>query len=78
MTDETSPNEPKETSARADASAAIDPRMLETLICPVSRTMLVYDRARAELISRKAGLAFPIRNGVPIMLEGEARSLDEG
>ena len=54
-----------------------DPRLLELLICPVSRTPLVYDRAAQELISRRAQLAYPIRNGLPIMLESEARLLDE-
>lgn len=53
----------------------IDPRLLEILVCPVSRTPLRYDRERQELISDKAGLAFPIRNGVPIMLPDEARDL---
>ncbi|MEO0714203.1 MAG: Trm112 family protein [Pseudomonadota bacterium] len=54
----------------------VDPRLLETLICPVSRTPLEYDRDAGELISRKAGLAYPIRGDVPIMLEDEARELD--
>ena len=54
-----------------------DPRLLELLICPVSRTPLVYDRAAQELISKRAQLAYPIRNGLPIMLESEARLLDE-
>lgn len=54
----------------------LDPKLLEILICPVSRTTLDYDRAAQELISRKAGLAYPIRDGVPIMLVDEARRLD--
>ena len=54
----------------------LDPKLLEILICPVSRTTLDYDRAAQELISRKAGLAYPIRDGVPIMLADEARRLD--
>ncbi|HOY78759.1 MAG TPA: Trm112 family protein [Hyphomonadaceae bacterium] len=53
----------------------VDPRLLEVLVCPVSRSALVYDREANELISRAAGLAFPIRNGVPIMLRDEARDL---
>lgn len=57
--------------------SGIDPRLLELLICPVSRNMLVYDREAAELVSKKAGLAYPIRNGVPIMREDEARILPE-
>ena len=55
----------------------IDPRLLEILVCPATKTSLVYDEARQELISRAAGLAYPIRDGIPIMLEDEARSLDE-
>jgi uncharacterized protein YbaR (Trm112 family) len=55
--------------------AGVDPRLLEVLICPVSRGPLTYDREANELISRGAGLAFPIRNGVPIMLADEARDL---
>jgi uncharacterized protein YbaR (Trm112 family) len=54
----------------------IDPRLLEILVCPVTRGPLTYDRERGELISAKAGLAFPIRNGIPIMLADEARSID--
>jgi uncharacterized protein YbaR (Trm112 family) len=55
----------------------IDPRLLEILVCPRTKTELVYDESRQELISRAAGLAFPIRDGIPIMLEDEARQLDE-
>jgi hypothetical protein len=55
----------------------IDPRLLEILVCPVTHGRLEYDRERAELISRGARLAYPIRNGVPIMLPEEARSLDD-
>ncbi|MDE2458374.1 MAG: Trm112 family protein [Rhodospirillales bacterium] len=55
----------------------LDPRLLEMLICPVTRGMLKYDRNRNELISEKAGLAFPIRNGIPVMLAEEARPLDK-
>ena len=59
-------------------SADVDPRLLEILVCPVSRGPLQYDRAKAELISRTARLAYPIRDGVPIMLPEEARDLGEG
>ncbi len=52
-----------------------DRRMLEALVCPVTRGPLVYDAARQELVSRGAGLAFPIRSGVPVMLVDEARRL---
>ncbi len=54
-----------------------DPKLLEILVCPVTRTALAYDREKQELISRIAGLAYPIRSGVPIMLESEARELTE-
>jgi uncharacterized protein YbaR (Trm112 family) len=55
----------------------VDPRLLEILVCPLTRTTLVYDRERNELVSRAAGLAYPIRDGIPIMLPDEARKLDE-
>ena len=54
----------------------IDPRLLEILVCPVTRGPLHYDRERGELVSKGARLAYPIRDGVPIMLPEEARSLD--
>jgi uncharacterized protein YbaR (Trm112 family) len=54
-----------------------DPKLLEILVCPVTKTTLTYDRERQELISRAAGLAYPVRGGVPIMLPGEARELSE-
>jgi len=54
-----------------------DPKLLEILICPMSKGALIYDRAAGELISRAAGLAYPIRDGIPIMLPGEARELTD-
>ena len=54
----------------------IDPRLLEILVCPLTRGPLTYDRDRAELISERARLAYPIRDGVPIMLPEEARALE--
>lgn len=57
--------------------AKVDPKLLEILVCPVTKTTLTYDEARQELISRAARLAYPIRDGIPIMLPDEARSLDE-
>jgi uncharacterized protein len=54
-----------------------DPKLLEILICPVTRTTLHYDRDRQELVSKAAGLAYPIRGGVPIMLPEEARELTD-
>ena len=58
-------------------SATVDPRLLEVLVCPVTRGPLEYDREAGELISRSARLAYPIRDGVPIMLPEEARKLDD-
>ena len=55
----------------------VDPRLLEILVCPVTRSTLSYDSARQELISRAAKLAYPIRDGIPIMLPEEARALDD-
>ena len=55
----------------------VDPRLLEILVCPVTRATLSYDAARQELISRAAKLAYPIRDGVPIMLPEEARPLED-
>ncbi len=54
-----------------------DPRLLEILVCPRTKTSLVYDEKRQELISRAARLAYPIRDGIPVMLEEEARPLDD-
>lgn len=54
-----------------------DPRVLELLVCPLTKTPLHYDKERQELISRRAGLAYPIREGIPIMVPNEARPLEE-
>jgi uncharacterized protein len=54
----------------------IDPRLLEILVCPLTKTTLEYDAQRQELISRAAKLAYPIRDGIPIMLPEEARPID--
>ena len=54
-----------------------DPKLLEILVCPVTKASLVYDREKQELISKLAGLAFPVRGGVPIMLADEARELSD-
>lgn len=54
----------------------VDPKLLEILVCPVTKGPLRYDRDKQELISDKAGLAFPIRDGIPIMLADEAREID--
>ena len=54
----------------------VDPKLLETLVCPLTRSTLRYDKERQELVSAAAGLAFPIRNGIPVMLIDEARTID--
>lgn len=54
----------------------IDPKLLEILVCPLTKTTLEYDAVRQELISRAAKLAYPIRDGIPIMLPDEARPLE--
>ena len=54
-----------------------DPKLLEILVCPLTKTALRYDREKQELISRAAGLAYPIRGGIPVMLPGEARQLSD-
>ena len=56
--------------------ADIDPKLLEILVCPVTKGPLEYDRTAQELVSRKAGLAYPVRDGIPIMLPDEARPLE--
>ncbi len=55
----------------------IDPRLLEILVCPLTKIPLRYDREKQELISDRAGLAYPIRDGIPIMLVDEARKLED-
>jgi uncharacterized protein len=62
---------------RSTGAAEIDPKLLEILVCPLTKASLRYDRAAQELISLEAGLAYPIRDGIPIMLVDEARHLDE-
>ncbi len=66
-------------NAAPDAAAQktrIDPRLLEILVCPLTKTTLEYDAQKQELISRAAKLAYPIRDGIPIMLPEEARAID--
>jgi uncharacterized protein len=55
----------------------VDPKLLEILVCPVTKGPLIYNREKNELVSKKAGLAYPIRDGIPIMLADEARPLSE-
>lgn len=64
------------TTGGASEPTRIDPRLLEILVCPLTKTTLEYDRVRQELISRSAKLAYPIRDGIPIMLPEEARKFD--
>ena len=61
----------------SDKSADVDPKLLEILVCPLTKGPLRYDRERQELISDQAGLAYPIRDGIPIMLIDEARRIDD-
>ena len=57
---------------------SVDPKLLEILVCPLTKGPLRYDRDAEELISEQAGLAYPIRDGIPIMLVDAARTLDDG
>ena len=69
------PSEPQtEGGARG---STVDPKLLEILVCPVTHQPLRYDRENQELISEAAGLAYPVRDGIPIMLADEARQLDD-
>jgi len=61
----------------SEKSATLDPKLLEILVCPLTKAPLSFNRETMELISRQAGLAFPIRDGIPIMLPDEARPLDD-
>jgi uncharacterized protein len=60
----------------APAGGEVDPALLEILVCPVTKGPLRYDRARGELVSERAGLAYPVRDGIPIMLPDEARRIE--
>ncbi len=64
-------------SARPPRRNEVDPKLLELLVCPLTQAGLVHDGERGELVSKAAGLAFPIRDGVPIMLASEARRLTD-
>jgi uncharacterized protein len=66
-----------DTPAQPNETDAVDRKLLELLVCPLTKTTLVYDAAAKELISRAAGLAYPIRNGVPLMIEDAARPLND-
>jgi uncharacterized protein YbaR (Trm112 family) len=68
---------PGEARVRQSETLRIDPRLLEILVCPLTKTTLEYDSERQELISRTAHLAYPIRDGIPIMLPDEARPIED-
>lgn len=61
-----------------DLNSGVDPKLLEILVCPLTKGPLEYDAANSELISKQANLAYPIRDGIPIMLVDEARTVDDG
>jgi uncharacterized protein len=61
----------------AEGKSGVDPKLLEILVCPLTKGPLQYDAEADELISKQAGLAYPIRDGIPIMLVDEARQLDD-
>lgn len=65
------------TPSDRSTSFSVDPKLLEILVCPLTKGTLIYDREKQELISRGAGLAYPIRDGIPIMLVDEARQLTD-
>jgi len=67
---------PTDITATDRPAGSVDPKLLEILVCPLTKTALEYDSAKQELISRRAKLAYPIRDGIPIMLPEEARRLD--
>lgn len=67
-----------DTAPESAAAVEVDPRLLEVLVCPMTHGPLTYDRARGELVSKSARLAYPVRDGVPIMLPEEARPLEDG
>ena len=71
------PQEEAAAPRSAAEAAGVDPRLLEILVCPLTKTTLRYDRERNELVSLAARLAYPIRDGIPIMLPEEARRIDE-
>ena len=78
MNDASTPSKDGTITRKSVAEAAgVDPRLLEILVCPLTKTTLRYDRERNELVSIAAHLAYPIRDGIPIMLPEEARRIDE-
>jgi uncharacterized protein YbaR (Trm112 family) len=76
MSDSSTPNSPAPPPSPDRPADSVDPKLLEILVCPVTKTPLEYDADKQELISRAAKLAYPIRDGIPIMLPEEARRID--
>lgn len=68
---------PERQLSESSRTSSVDPRLLEIIVCPLSKTVLQYDAKAQELISRSAKLAFPIRDGIPILLPEEARKIDD-
>lgn len=77
MTDDGFPKMPQAPEAPATPQNKLDRKVLEALVCPVTRGLLIYDPQTQELVSQGAGLAYPIRDGIPVMLIDEARRLDD-
>ena len=75
--EESASNAPSDGRGQRSETSRIDPRLLEILVCPLTKTTLEYDGERQELISRTARLAYPIRDGIPIMLTEEARPIED-
>lgn len=73
----TSTSAPPAPAPSAPPSSPIDTRLLELLVCPVTKGPLRYDRERQELVSHSARLAYPVRDGIPVLLESEARTLSD-
>ena len=69
-------NDEADEAAESDSNS-VDPKLLDLLVCPLTKTALVYDASSRELLSKAAGLAYPIRNGVPLMIEDAARRLTD-
>ncbi len=76
MSDPSTPNSSALMPLADRPAESVDPKLLEILVCPVTKTPLEYDANKQELISRAAKLAYPIRDGIPIMLPEEARRID--
>jgi uncharacterized protein len=77
MTDPMTDQSATDDTSNTPAASSVDPKLLDILVCPLTKSPLSYDRERQELISEQAGLAYPIRDGIPIMLVDEARTLGE-